>query len=84
MTSGSPDAAVECVRAIESAKIMAMSPIARADIRRFIASPDGSLLAASPQHTFPEREKLHLEFQRQLSIDTIRLPWTIKLAGSEI
>jgi hypothetical protein len=84
MTSGSPDAAVECVRAIESAKIMAMSPIARADIRRFMGSPESSSLAESLQHTFPEREKLHLEFQRQLCIDTIRLPWTIKLAGSEI
>ena len=60
-TSASAEAAVERVRAIGSARIRAMKPIASADIRRFMASPDGSLLAELSSRYVLEREKFDIE-----------------------
>ena len=60
-TSASAEAAMECVRAIGSARISAMKPIGSADIRRFMVSHDGcSLSELSSRYAF-EREKLHIE-----------------------
>ena len=60
-TSASAEAAMECVRAIGSARIRAMKPIASADIRRFMASPDGSLLAELSSRYGLGREKFDIE-----------------------
>ncbi len=50
-----------------------MRPIASADIRRFMASPEGSLLAEISSRYAFEREKLHIDSVLQFCIDTIRL-----------
>ena len=60
-TSASAEAAVERVRAIGSARIRAMKPIASADICRFMASPDGSLLAELASRYGLGREKFDIE-----------------------
>ena len=60
-TSGSAGAAVGCTRIVESARITAMKPIAGADIRRFMASPDGSLFAELSSRYVLEREKFDIE-----------------------
>jgi hypothetical protein len=49
------------VRAIGSARISAMKPIAGADIRRFIASPDGCSLSELSSRYALEREKFDIE-----------------------
>ena len=61
-TSASAEAAMECVRAISEARgLRAMKPIAGADSRRFMVSPDGCLLSELSSRHVLEREKFDIE-----------------------